>query len=287
MSEDQALHPQQDSAHRPDVLDTLRENTPQLMKDNAPRVVAGLKIAGAGTMLLSQNRMYNLAGAGFLAGNGIIAVYGGKKSEEEKARLRDAQARKGEPTGVVSRYTSRLLSPDKYPLESAAALGMITSSVLSASGFVGGQGRSPGKMVAGALSLGADANIVFNQENIHADSNNYRSGSFSYFLQELQNRPVMVSSLLDAGCDIAHVVGGGHEYFFKGKEPHTMIAGGLLLLGNAYQAAYVNKNDYNIEAQPDTKEELPAEVMAVPVAVIDTAGLEHGRMQHAAAALQR
>lgn len=70
------------------LLEKIRANTPDIVKDNAPRVVAALKITGCSAMMLSEDKSFRAAGAGFIAAFGTMAVFGGKKTEEEKALLR-------------------------------------------------------------------------------------------------------------------------------------------------------------------------------------------------------
>lgn len=70
------------------ALDTLRANTPAVLTNNAPRVVAVLKILGCSAMCLSKNGCFAVAGAGFIIAHSIMGLFAGKKSEEEKERLR-------------------------------------------------------------------------------------------------------------------------------------------------------------------------------------------------------
>ncbi len=236
------------------AIDAMRDITPAVMKDNAPRVVAGLKMLGSGSMMFSKNPLFALTGAGFVTGNGIVMLFGGKKTEAEKAKLRAAQAAEDSSPheGVIGHFAQNLRHPEEYPLEAGASVGTLSSAAWMGAGLMEPGGLSTGKLIAGGLSLVSDANVAFSKEDTQkgsalSDNNPYRQTTMAYALSELHKRPVLVSSLLNIGCDTASILGGAHEYFVLGKEPHALVAGSLLGLANAYQAIYVNKNDYNIE----------------------------------------
>jgi hypothetical protein len=230
------------------AIAALKQHTPDIIKDNAPRVVAGLKILGVSSMLFSKNRVFSVAGGLFTVAFGTMAFYGGKKTEAEKEALRQEAEKNPTENGQAS-FLTKAMNPKKYPIESGTSIAMAASSFWTAAGIWGKGGFSPGRLAGGLLSLSSDANIVLTKEKIgEAEENPYKKGSFNYYKTELKHRPVLLSSMLNIGSDVASIVGGGYEYFRKGREPNTLIAGGLLLLANTFQGIYVNKNDYNIEA---------------------------------------
>lgn len=256
------------------ILDRLRAATPDVIRNNAPRVVALLKICGSSSMLLSKNRLFSVAGAGFIAANSIIGIFGTKKSEEQKERLRQEEESKKMPAGGVAEYAFKALHPGKYPLESGATLASASSVLWTAAGVYGNKGElSYGRLLGGGLSLAADANIALTKERFaDVKANTHPKGSAGYYLTELKHRPVLVSSLLNVACDAASIVGGLHEYR-KGKEINTLVAGAFLMSANLFQAAYVNKNDYNIEPSASLNE---AAAGAAPPAATNHATAERG-----------
>ncbi len=248
-----------DNQEKPGFTDRLRAHAPEIVTNNAPRIVAGLKILGCSAMFFSKNRVFSAAGAGFISAFSIIALFGKKKTEEEKEKLRQEAATKDneKPKGYLADYFNKLTHPSKYPIEAGTGIAMASSAVWTASSMLGKGGFSPGRMVAGTLSFASDANIVFTREQIgEPEANPYKEGSVQYYLTEMKHRPVLLSSMFNIGSDIASIVGGGHE-FGKGKEPNLLVAGGFLLAANTFQAIFVDKNDYNIEhkgseKKPDT-----------------------------------
>ena len=230
------------------LLENFRDSTPDIIKNNAPRVVAGLKILGSVSALFSKNRFFSIAGAGFITAQSIVLMFGRKKTEEEKERLREEESANSDHNqGGLSHYFSKVLNPRKYPLESGMSIGMLASGFWAASGIFDKSGFSSGRLLGGALSLGSDANIVFTKEHIgEPETNPYEKGSINYYLTEMKHRPVLLSSLLNVGSDVASIMGGFHEYR-HGKEINTLLTGTCLLSANLFQALFVNKNDYNIE----------------------------------------
>lgn len=230
-------------------LDRVRSATPAVITDNAPRVVAALKIMGSTSMLFSKNWAFKIAGAGFITANLIMGTFGKKKSEEEKERLRNEAEKnqKPESDNAIINHLNKVVNPKKYPIESGATIATAASTFWTASGVIGKGGFSPGRLIGGGLSLASDANVAFTKERIdEAGANTHKHGSLDYYMTEMKNRPVLLSSMLNIGCDIASIVGGAHEYS-KGKEINTLLAGLFLLSANVFQAVFVNKNDYNIE----------------------------------------
>lgn len=235
----------------------MRSFAPDIVKNNAPRIVAGLKIIGCSSMLFSKNRVFSLAGAGFIGAFSLIGLFGGKKSDEEKARLAQEAQEQSAPDGLLSDYINKITHPSKYPLEAGTGIAMLSSTVWTASGIFGKGGFSPGRLAGGALSFASDANIVFTKEEIGEEKTNpHAKGSLRYYLTELKHRPVLLSSLFNIGSDLASIAGGAHEYK-RGKEANTMMAGGFLLAANTFQALFVDKNDYNVEAKKSASVEGP------------------------------
>lgn len=229
------------------ALDRLRSATPDSIKNNAPRVVAALKIMGSSSMFLSKNKVFSTAGAGFITANSIALLFGSKKSEEQKEHLREQEDSKHMPQSGLSNYVYKFLHPSKYPLESASTVATASSILWTAAGVYGKGGFSPGRLIGGAFSLASDANLAFTKERFsEPEANTSPKGSLGYYATELKHRPVLLSSLLNIACDAASIIGGAHEYS-KGKEINTLLAGSFLLSANTFQAIYVNKNDYNIE----------------------------------------
>lgn len=274
----------QEEEHKHGALDSLRDATPQVMKDNAPRIVAGMKILSSLSMLLSENKMMKLAGAGFSVGNGLAAIYGGKKTEEEKARLREeiAKERGDNPPDGAGDYIYKLTHPKYYPLESSSGVRTLASASWMASSLGGEGGFSPARLISGGLSLASDANIAFGKECVGSThANPHAQGTVSHYITELKNRPVLLSSLLNMGCDGVSALGGGYEYFVKKKEPNLMLSGLLLGAANGYQAIFVNKSDYNIDAKETHKEETPTSTLCANQGGIDSQRIAPPQLQRA------
>jgi len=238
---------QNQASEKHGFFDTLREHTPNIIKDNAPRIVAGMKIIGTASMVLSKNKLFSIAGLGFISADSVTAFFGRKKTEKEKETLRDEQDEQHVPQGFLGKAVYKLTHPRQYPLEAGSTIATLASGFWTASGLFGKGGFSPGRLAGGVLSLAADANIAFTGEHIgEPEANPYDKGSISYYATELKNRPVLLSSLCNMGSDIASIAGGGYEKL-RGKEGNTLFVGAALFCANAFQAIFVNKNDYNIE----------------------------------------
>jgi hypothetical protein len=233
-------------------FEKLRASTPAILTNNAPRVVATLKVIGCSAMCLSSNKCFAVGGAGFITAHSIMGLFARKKSEEEKERLRQQEEeKKSESQSAVGRHLHKVVNPKQYPIESAATIATGSSVLWTLAGIFGKDGFSPGRFIGGLLSLGSDANIAFKKERIgEVGANPHKEGSVDYYVTEMKNRPVLFSSLLNIACDIATIIGGAHEKFWKGKEANTLMAGLFLFAANVFQAIFVNKNDYNIERKP-------------------------------------
>ena len=247
-------------------LDKVRGGSPAILSNEAPRVVAVLKILGCSAMCLSKNGCFAVAGAGFIIAHSIMGLFAGKKSEEEKERLRKKEeAKQSEPKTAVGRHLHKVVNPKQYPIESAATIATGSSLLWTAAGIFGKDGFSPARFIGGLLSLGSDANVAFKKEHIgEAGANPHNKGSVDYYVTEMKNRPVLFSSMLNIGCDIATIVGGAHEKY-HGKEINTLLAGLFLLSANVFQAIFVNKNDYNIERKTGLPEKSIEAQVAKPL----------------------
>lgn len=112
------------------------------------------------------------------------------------------------------------------------------------------------RLISGALSLLSDTNMVLSTEQTDA-VNPYDKGSMKYYVTELKNRPVVLSSMLNMSSDIWASTKGGYNWLVKKEEANHCIAGIFLLAANVTQAVLVNKNDYNIEASSHVPSSLP------------------------------
>jgi hypothetical protein len=234
-------------------FDRLRANTPSVIRDNAPRIVAPLKIAGSLAMMKTKSWPFKAAGSFFIAGNLIMMAFGHKKTDEERERLQKEEAEQkaaqgGKPENRVTRHLYKVFHPQKYPLESGLTVFNLGSIFWALAGAVGTKAnRSPWYLLGGLFSLASDANGAFNKEKL--DDADERAGqskmqaTFTY----LKNRPVLASSLLNVGADITTATGGAIKYFKNQEGPWAMLAGSFILLANAFQAVFVTRNDYNIE----------------------------------------
>lgn len=230
-------------------LDRVRSATPAIITDNAPKVVSALKILGCTSMLFSKNKIFSVAGAGAITAHAIPGIFASKKTEEEKERLRqEEEAKQSEPQNAVARHLYKFVNPSKYPIESGATLAAASSVLWATSGVVGKGGFSPGRLIAGILSFAADANVAVKKEHIgEMGANPHEKGSKDYYITEMKNRPVLLSSILNIACDTALITGGAYEKFVQKREGNTLWSGLFLLSANVFQAIFVNKNDYNIE----------------------------------------
>jgi hypothetical protein len=247
----------QEIAEKPKFLDRVRSSTPEIVTDNAPRIVSALKMCANISMLFSKNKAFAIAGAGFIAANSISLLFGKKKTEEEKEKIRQEQnfEPQDKPKGKISKHIHKVLHPNKYPLESAASIATVFCGFWTASGVLAKDGFSPGRLIAGLLNFFAAANIAFTRERIgEPEANLHSKGSIDHYVTEMKNRPVLLSSMLNITSDIASIIGGAHEAR-RGKEAIPLLNGLLLLSANVFQAIFVNKNDYNIEKKAGNKSE--------------------------------
>lgn len=274
------------------ALDSLRRNTPDIVKDNAPRVVSALKIAGSIAMVTSKNWAFKVAGSCFIAGNLVMMAFGHKKTDEERERLQKEEAaakaaRGGKEENRVTRHLYKVFHPQKYPLESGLTIFNLGSIFWTLAGAIGNKtNSSKWYLLGGALSLASDANGAFNKENLDDEQERSQQGKLQSTITYLKNRPMLTSSLLNVGADITTTIGGAIKYFKKGGDFKPMIAGGLILLANAFQAIFVTRNDYNIEKKqgvklPDTPAAEPAQATSpdAPRATISTT-TDHAMLQH-------
>lgn len=255
-SADQAAPPHEEKRAPAPVprgaLETLRHNTPDVIKDNAPRVVSALKIAGSCFMMATKNWPFKLAGSFFILGNLIMMTFGHKKTDEERERLQkeeaEQKAARGGQENRVTRHLYKVFHPQKYPLESGLTVFNLGSIFWTLAGAIGPKAsRSKWYLVGGLQSLASDANGAFNKENLDDAQERAGQSKLRAALTYLKNRPVLTSSLLNIGADASTATGGAIEYFKKGGKPYAMFAGGFILLANAFQAIFVTRNDYNIE----------------------------------------
>ena len=224
---------------------------PDVVKNNAPRAVGVLKVLGSSCMVyFSDNKAFKTAGVGFITANAIMASFGGKKTEEQKEKLRAEE--EGKNHKGIAGHLSKVVQPHKYPIEAAATISSIGSLFWTIAGATG-PNHSTGRLIAGLTSLGSDANAAFTKERIGIENSNpHPKGTLKYYYTELRNRPVLVSSSLNIICDISSITTGVKKVFFTEgggtKDKSDLLAGLFLLTANIFQAIFVNKNDYNLEA---------------------------------------
>ncbi len=242
-------------------LHTFRNNTPQVVKDNAPRVVAGLKMIASGIMLASPNKGMKLGGMFNMLGHTTIVLFGHKKTEQEKEGLRDADGLEESGNPIVANI-GKIIQPHKYPIESGTALFTIGDAFWAASGFTDeGKKVSYPHLLGGAWNLASDVNLIVTGEDIKGFTNPHAKGTVPYYVSELQHKPVLTSSLMNMLGDSSSLIGGAYDHFVNGGTKHTMVLGGLLITANTLQALLVHKNDYNIEEDPSlakNKEQTPS-----------------------------
>ncbi len=226
------------------LLAGIRDHTPEFITENATQLVAGMKLAGAGSMLLSKNLAFQTAGILQGIGYTIIATFGHKKTEAEKEALREESS--------SNTVFHKILQPHKYPIESGTAFDTASDVLWTVAGIKKNGEISASHISSGLLNLISDTNLLLSKEDRSEDANSHSKGSVPYYATELKNRPVLASSIINAGADLAAVAGGAHDYFVEGKNLDLLIAGGFTLAADTIQALYVDKNDYNIEKEEDT-----------------------------------
>lgn len=182
-----------------------------------------------------------------------MATFGHKKTEAQKEALRE-EADKfslNQSSNPFLTNLAKTLQPHKYPMESAMAMYFIGDAFWTASGLSGNKGgMSKAHFAGGALNLASDINGLVAKESIQTFDNPHPKGSIPYMIsefQQLQHRPVLVSSLLNVAGDLSCIGLGVRKYLQTGKPDTSILTGSLLFLGNMIQAIYVDKNDYNIE----------------------------------------
>lgn len=167
----------------------LREKTPDIITDNAPRVVAGFKILGAGSMLFDKNPLSKLAGGINIIGHVTLVAFGRKKNETEKESLR-AHSRENDlahSSNPLLASFGKVIQPHKYPVESAMASYLIGDSLWGIAGLTEKNGISRSKLASGTLSLASDINGLMSKEVSEFTENPYQQGSLRYYIQKLDN----------------------------------------------------------------------------------------------------
>ncbi|MFZ4125706.1 MAG: hypothetical protein ACOYJ2_06520 [Rickettsiales bacterium] len=263
----QTIEQKKDSAHDseqapPSGLDVLRQNTPKILTDNAPRVVAGFKIAGSAAMIATGNWAFRVAGSMFILGNIVMSIFGQKKTDEEREKLQtqEASATKPPSDNPFLNHMGKVVNPQKYPIESALSIFSVGSIFWALSGLVKGKGGSLG---GGLFSMASDLNGALNKENTDDDRKLKDLQSPQEWFQYFKNRPILTSSLLNIGADVTTAVDGIKH--LRTGNPFQLIAGLSILCGNIFQAIYVNKNDYNIEKRKPSKD-TAAQLLSAPAA---------------------
>ena len=120
---------------KPSFLERLRSAMPKVMMDNAPRIVGLLKITGSFFMSQGESKLFKVAGVHFMTANGIMEMFGGKKTEEQKDKLRAEESGK-QRSGVLG-HISKALQPHKFPIESAATVSSLGSVFWTLAGATG------------------------------------------------------------------------------------------------------------------------------------------------------
>ena len=66
-------------------LDTIRESTPSIIKDNASRIVGAVKVLGSVAVIAkSKDTLFRMAGGFFILGYGVMTAFGNKKRKSKK-----------------------------------------------------------------------------------------------------------------------------------------------------------------------------------------------------------
>jgi len=243
-------------------MDTIREN--------APRIVGGLKLAGDLTTAFSLDPFMIGYSAFAITSRVLLMVYGTKENQRKVAQ--ETGAREAEPSTL-----GKALHPRKYPVESSAGLAMIAelfetgygveSLVNAAREFAKPvadakqkgfdlSGLSP--LSVGLVSLWVYGNILFGKEggaqeekqgdaqSLHFTQSESKPVGFLGRIKEMtKNNPVLVSSLVSLTMSVVMMVGG---IMSKGSvTPLYAVAGAFFIAANLMQAAFVRKNDFNVE----------------------------------------
>jgi hypothetical protein len=206
---DTKVEPKQEPQKRSGIQ-KFRDSMPKALTDNAPRVVGALKVAGPFVVFAkSDNIIFRTAAALFMLAYSVMTIFGGKKTAEEKEKLR--KENENLDTKSIGGKLKRVLKPKQYPIETAETISAFGSLFWIAGGLKYGQKGEDKenkwlRFGAGFASLGSDLNAAFTQERIgDPNANPHKKGSLKYYRRVLKNRPIIVSSSLNILCDLLSI----------------------------------------------------------------------------------
>lgn len=236
----------------------LQGNALKIIQDNAPRIVAGLKLGGDLSVGLSLNPL--LMGYTAFAGLGrVLQLVYGTKDNQKKVAAEHAANKDELPTTTIG----KVLRPREYPVEAGAGLSTIAESFGVAYGVTqfmdGGTGFTP--LILGAIAMWSYANILFGVEKKNDEKSDTEKSESLVFAQSeskplglwgkvknmFKDNPVLVSSLTQLGISVGMLVGG----LLEGLSAYSIPAG-FFIAANVIQALFVRKQEFNVEGAQNT-----------------------------------
>jgi len=239
-----------------------------VIRENAPRIVAGLKLA-MDISVASSGDPFLIAYAAFAGTGRIISLLYGSK-ENQRQLVEEARLHSEEAPGTIG----KVLSPRKYPVESSAGLSTIAEMFTIGFGIeqfaVGSTGYT--YVALGAIAVWSYANILFGKEKMatkekpsdalrFAESESKQMGIIDRIKHFADENPVLISSVVQFTVCLGLLVGS----IMEGKPMGLRVAGAVGLVSTAIQALFVRKNEFNIEGaqaqaagQPGGRVETPS-----------------------------
>lgn len=251
----------------------------QWLRNNAPRVVGGLKLAGDITVGFSLNPF--LIGYSVFSGIGrvVMLVYGTKENQQKAASNGVETQEKPDDSWLAN--LKKGLHPKQYPVESSSLFSIVGEASALGYGisqFIAcGAGITP--MILEPIAIWSYANMLFTKEettkekaktgNAEGSSNSLtfaqsksKSLGFTGRIKEMiKGNPVLVSSVVQLGLVGAMVTGA----LIEGLSMALVVAGGFYVSALVVQALFVRKNEFNVEGakDKDTKTPQPTQRMTL------------------------
>lgn len=228
----------------------------QMLRDNAPRVVGGMKLAGDLTVGLTLDPFFLGYTAFATMGRLMLLAFGTKANQQKQA----AQAHEIVTDDSWVGNCKKIIQPRHYPVEASAGVSTIAEMFGVAAGinkFVGGQsGYTP--LLLGLVATWSYANILFGKEKkkdaapapeseslTFASSQSREVGWMGKLKSLFKDNPVAVSSAVQLGISLSMFIGGIMEYESLGLA--YVVAGAIFTLACLTQTLLVRKNEFNVE----------------------------------------
>jgi hypothetical protein len=235
------------------------------LRDNAPRIVGGLKIIGD-IVAASTLNPFLVTYAVFAITGRLIGIAYGTKANQEKL-VKEVAAGKHQPSqdNSLMHKMGKIFSPRQYPVESSAGFSTIGEMFGVGYGFDVGKITPVVLGILAVLSYGymavgkekrknATSEDVTSEEEtkplVFAESKSKAMGFLGRVRQYMKENPVAVSSVMLIAISATAIVSGIAE----GVAVGYIAAIGFGLAGSIVQMLLARKNEFNIEGAAEQKQ---------------------------------